>query len=57
MIKLSEDILTAEELKEASGRDARDIDIEITNVSVSRMGGGSSVALSIDAKLNFVMPK
>ena len=57
MIKISEDILTAEELKEASGRDARDIDIEITNVSVSRMGGGSSVALSIDAKLNFVMPK
>ena len=57
MIKISEDILTAEELKEASGRDTGDIDIEITNVSVSRVNGGTSVALNIDAKLNFVMPK
>lgn len=57
MIKISEDILTADELKEASGRDIRDIDIEITNVSVSGVNGGTSVALSIDAKLNFVMPK
>ena len=57
MIKISEDILTVDELMEASGRDARDIDMEISEVSVSRMGGGTSVALSIDAKLNFVMPK
>ena len=57
MIKISEDILTAEELREASGRDAKDIDIEITNVAVSKVNGGRSVALNIDAKLNFVMPK
>ena len=57
MIKISEEILTEEELKEASGKDLKDIDIEITNVSVSKVNGGSGVALNIDAKLNFVMPK
>ena len=57
MIKISEDILTAAELTEASGKKREDIDIEITNVSVSKINGGTSVALSIDAKLNFVMPK
>lgn len=57
MIKISEDILTAAELMEASGKDAKDIDIEITNVAVSKANGGTSVALDIDAKLNFVMPK
>ena len=57
MIKISEDILTADELKEASGRDIKDIDIEITNVAVSKVNGGTSAALNIDAKLNFVMPK
>jgi len=58
MIKISEDILTADELKEASGKkDIKDIDIEITNVAVSKVNGGTSVALNIDAKLNFVMPK
>ena len=57
MIKIPEEILTAAELMEASGRDIRDIDIEITNVAVSRVNGGTSVALNIDAKLNFVMPK
>ena len=57
MIKISEEILTADELREASGRDIKDIDIEITNVSVSKLNGGTSVALNIDAKLNFVMPK
>ena len=57
MIKISEDILTKEELAEASGKDVGDIDIEITNVTVSRMNKGTSVALEIDAKLNFVMPK
>ena len=57
MIKISEDILTAAELSEASGKRPEDIDIEITNISVSKMGKGMSVALNIDAKLNFVMPK
>ena len=57
MIKISEDILTAAELMEASGKEAGDIDIEITNVTVSKANGGTSVALNIDAKLNFVMPK
>ncbi len=57
MIKISEDILTAAELEEASGKKKDDIDIEITNVAVSKIAGGKSVALNIDAKLNFVMPK
>ncbi len=57
MIKISEDILTAAELAEASGKNKNDIDIEITNISVSKINGGTSVALNIDAKLNFVMPK
>ena len=57
MIKISEDILSAAELCEASGKKPDEIDIEITNVSVSKINGNSSVALNIDAKLNFVMPK
>ena len=57
MIKISEEILTAAELVEASGKEARDTDIEITNITVSKVNGGTSVALEIDAKLNFVMPK
>jgi len=57
MIRISEEILTAAELSDASGKDPSDIDIEITNVAVSRVNGGTSVALDIDAKLNFVMPK
>lgn len=57
MIKISEDILTADELIEASGKKKQDIDIEITNVAVSKTSMGTSVALTIDAKLNFLMPK
>ena len=57
MIKISEDILTVTELEEASGKKKDDIDIEITNIAVSKIAGGKSVALNIDAKLNFVMPK
>ena len=57
MIKISEDILTAAELIEANGKKKQDIDIEITNVAVSKISNGTSVALTIDAKLNFLMPK
>ena len=57
MIKISEDILTAAELTEASGKRKEDIDIEITNVAVSKLSGGKSVALTVDARLNFLMPK
>ena len=57
MVKISESILTKEELIEASGKDPKDIDIEITNVALSKINGGMSMALFIDAKLNFVMPK
>ena len=57
MIKISEDILNMEELAEASGKAPKDIDIEITNVTVSNLNGSQGVALDIDAKLNFVMPK
>ena len=57
MVKISESILTKEELIEASGKDPKDIDIEITNVALSKINGGMSMAIFIDAKLNFVMPK
>ncbi|MBQ3292155.1 MAG: PolC-type DNA polymerase III [Mogibacterium sp.] len=53
MIKISEEIVTAEELAEATGRKVKDLDIEITGISIEK----SSLALVIDAKLNFVMPK
>ena len=53
MIKIPEDILTADELVEATGRKAKELDIEITGLSVDR----SSLVLSIDTKLNFVMPR
>lgn len=57
MIKIPEEILTVAELEEASGKKSGEIDIEITNISVSGIAGGKSVALNVDAKLNFVMPK
>ncbi|MBP3896625.1 MAG: PHP domain-containing protein, partial [Mogibacterium sp.] len=53
MIKIPEEILTAAELTEATGRKVQDIDIEITGLSVDR----SSLVLSIDTKLNFVLPR
>ncbi len=53
MIKIPSDILTAEELTEATGRDAKNLDIEITGISVDRQG----LVLNIDTKLNFVMPR
>ena len=53
MIKIPEEILTVAELTEATGRKAQDIDIEITGLSVDR----SSLVLSIDTKLNFVLPR
>ena len=40
MVKISESILTKEELIEASGKDPKDIDIEITNVALSKINGG-----------------
>jgi len=53
MIKLPSDILTTEELTGVLGKEAADIDIEITNISMSRR----SLVLTIDTKLNFMMPK
>ena len=57
MIKLSNDILTSDELVDASGKKKEEIDIEITNISMSRFGKGPGVVLEIDTRLNFVMPK
>lgn len=53
MIKIPQDIITPEELADATGRKVREIDIEITGISVEK----SSLALVIDTSLNFVMPK
>ena len=52
MIKIPAEVLSAEELIEATGRDAKNLDIEITGISLDR----SSLVLSIDTRLNFVMP-
>ena len=52
MIKIPEDVLSAAELMEATGRDAKNLDIEITGISLDRQ----SLVLSIDTRLNFVMP-
>ena len=53
MIKLPEDIVTPEELCEATGRKVKDINIEITGITVEK----SSLELVIDTRLNFVMPR
>lgn len=53
MIKIPSDILTPEELVQASGKKAEEIDIEITNISIER----KSLVLNIDTKLNIVLPK
>ena len=53
MIRIPADVLTAEELCEATGRKAADLDIETTGISVDRQ----SLMLNIDFKLNFVMPR
>ena len=42
MIKISSEILSEEELKEASGKAAKDIDIEITNIRLLYKNGGKS---------------
>ena len=53
MIKIPADVLAPDELCEATGRKAADLDIEITGISVDRQ----SLVLNIDTKLNFVMPR
>ena len=53
MINIPEDILSVEELCDALGRKAKDIDIEITGISIEK----KSLVLIIDTKLNFVMPR
>ena len=53
MVKIPGEILSIEELEQASGKKASEIDIEFTNVSVQK----DSMVLNIDIKLNFAMPK
>ena len=45
MIRISEDILTAAELSEASGKKQGDIDIEFTNVAIEKSGSKSSLVV------------
>ena len=53
MIKIPEDILTTEELENASGMKADQINIEIRNIVLEKQ----SLTLLVSVKLNFVMPK
>ncbi|MBQ6314638.1 MAG: PolC-type DNA polymerase III [Mogibacterium sp.] len=53
MIKIPEEILSASELCDAIGRKEKDIDIEITGLSIEKSG----LVLVIDTKLNFMMPR
>ena len=57
MIKIPAEILTVAELMEASNKSEQDIDIEITNISVKESGMKSGLVITVDTKLNFVMPK
>ncbi len=53
MIKIPNSILSPAEIYEATGRKEKDIDIEITGLSVDKAG----VVLTIDTRLNFSMPR
>lgn len=57
MIKISEEILKKEELLEASGKSEQDTDIEITNILLEESDDKSGLVITIDTKLNFVLPK
>lgn len=52
MIKILPEILTVDELVGATGKKASEIDIEIIGFSFGR----KSLVLSVDTKLNFIMP-
>lgn len=52
MIKIPPEILTQEEIVNATGKKVSDIDIEIIGFSYAR----KSLVLTVDTKLNFVMP-
>ena len=53
MIKIPQGILSPAEILEATGKNEKDIDIEITGISVDKAG----VVLTIDTRLNFSMPR
>lgn len=53
MIKISEEILSIDEITNAVGRKASDLDLELSGVTLNRNG----LVLTIDIKLNFVMPR
>ena len=57
MIKIPEEILNTEELVEASGKPEKDIDIEITNISIEESENKEGLVITIDTKLNFVLSK
>ncbi len=57
MIKIPSEILNKEELLDASGKSEQDIDIEITNISLEESDNKSGLVITIDTKLNFVLPK
>jgi len=57
VIKIPEEILSVAELTEASGKSEQDIDIEVTNISLEESGSKRGLVITVDTKLNFVLPK
>ena len=53
MIKISEEILSIDELTKATGKKATELDMELSGVALER----KTLALTIDIKLNFVLPR
>lgn len=53
MINISNEILSIEEITAAVGKKAADLTLELSNVSLER----KNLVLTIDIKLNFVMPR
>lgn len=53
MIKIPSDLLSMDELIEASGKEASDIDIEIANITFSKLNS----LINVELRLNFDLPK
>lgn len=53
MIKISEEILSIEEITSAVGRKASELELELSGVTLNR----KNLVLTIDIKLNFVLPR
>ena len=57
MISIPQEILTKSEIVEASGRPEKDINMEISNISLGRSSSKKGLVVTVDTKLNFVLPQ